>query len=263
MQVDGIATNLPLHRRIVHGRRLRRRRRRHPPSRTLAAASGARREHRRTTPAHQPARHDARCCSRRRAHRPGDAAAHLGAGARGAAMARGARSRAGHEQPDADASPVRRDALACARGAAAGRLGRRPSRCRSKAASSNCPWSTAARAARTWPTWWPTPACSVDEIVELPQRAAVPGLCARQPPRLLLPRRHGPAHRDAAAQGAGAQHSGRRGVDRRRADRRVGLRRPERLEHHRQHRDGASSTRRGTRRRCCSPATASASGSRG
>ena len=68
------------------------------------------------------------------------------------------------------------------------------------------------------------------------QRAALSGVRARQPSRLLLPGRHGPAHRHAAPQGAGAEHSGRRGVDRRGADRRVGLGRPERLEHHRQHR---------------------------
>ena len=98
---------------------------------------------------------------------------------------------------------------------------------------------------------------SVDEIVAIHSRAALPGVRARQPPGLLLPRRHGPAHRDAAAQGAGAQDPGRRGLDRRRADRRVGLGRAERLEHDRHDIDDASSTRRAIRRRCCSPATAS------
>ena len=94
---------------------------------------------------------------------------------------------------------------------------------------------------------------SVDEIVERPQRAALSRVRARQPPRLLLPRRHGPAHRDAAAQGAGAEHPGRRGVDRRCADRRVGLRRAERLEHDRQHHDALLRPDAAIRRPCCSP----------
>ena len=41
----------------------------------------------------------------------------------------------------------------------------------------------------------------VDELVERPYRAALPRLRDRQPSRLLLPRRHGRAHRDPAPQG--------------------------------------------------------------
>ena len=43
MRVEGIATNLPLHRRIVERRGLRRRRRRHPPPRSAVLQRGTRR----------------------------------------------------------------------------------------------------------------------------------------------------------------------------------------------------------------------------
>ena len=90
------------------------------------------------------------------------------------------------------------------------------------------------------------------------QRAGLPGLCARQPPGLLLPGRHGPAHRHAAAQGAGAQHS-RAGRSRSAARRPASPPRTARAAGTRSAaRRCASSIRRRIRRHCCSPATPSA-----
>ena len=166
-----------------------------------------------------------------------DAAAHLGAGARGRDLARGARGGARHEQPDAE--PSRRAAARPrrARVAAAGRLGGGRAADAARAAWSSCRCvyggdggpHLADVVAHTGP--------AIDEIVErhsaplYPVYAlgSHPGYCylGGMDPRIATPRRKVPV----------LQHPRRRGVDRRRADRRLGVRRPERLEHHRLHRD--------------------------
>ena len=185
MRVEGISTNLPLHREILQRRRLRRRRRRHPPSRALAAAE-ERRTMIRAACIRQPAGHHGAAV---RGARRADARRRSSASGRWRArprLARGARSRAGHEQPDAHlhAGAAQRDRTGSARGAAARRLGRGGGRCRSKAAWSSSRWSTAARAARTWPTWWRTPGsawrrssiCTARRSTRSMRSAAIPAI---------------------------------------------------------------------------------------
>ena len=134
-----------------------------------------------------------------------DAAADLVARPRGRDLAGGPRGGAGRQQP---ARQLRRAAA--------------PSRC-ARDASASTAWQAAAPLAARWSRrrtagrLWrrgrtahggrrgPHGALRSTRSSAIHCSTDLSGLRARQPPGLLLPRRHGPAHRDAPAQGAGAQ----------------------------------------------------------
>ena len=97
MRVEGIATNLPLHRRIVDDAGFVDRRRRHPSPGGCPEAWRRQRDRKRAP--RQPARHERASLRGARRDRPADAAADLVACARGGDLAGGARSGAGRQQP--------------------------------------------------------------------------------------------------------------------------------------------------------------------
>ena len=148
------------------------------------------------------------------------------------------------------------------RGASARRLGRRPRPCRSEGRVIELPVVYGGDGGPHMADVVAHTGLSVDEIVELHSAPVYPVYALGSHPGLLLPGRHGRAHRHAAAQGAGASIPGgavsiggaQTGVSASAGPsgwNTIGSTRC------------ASSIRRRTRRRCCSPATASAFGSRG